>query len=509
MGSSLTAKVTLRELFDNGRDFMGERESRDTSGTARSLNVVHYIERDLDAAARLVVGLVQRSATAEGAPSFVAVLPGADDVFAISQSVLAHRPGTGGALTPMTAAGRSRRILAAGATAIAGAPSLLAGLISESRLVLTNVHALALIWPEEIIASDEQRALLESIIAEVPRSAERVAVCAERSPALAQFLERVMWRAREVDHAAPVTAASDVTLRVVVAPPAERVHALRSVLDTFDPESAVLLAFSDEGEASARNAAAIFGSSGSLVDVSRGIPEGRYQLGIFLDEVPAPELLTGAAAAVDQLVAIVRPSLLTALQRVAGRTMPIPWTGAIGNARTANEVLRDEVRGYAGSGAHAPWIPIVEPLLDELDPVEVAATALALLDRERRKARRMQTAPPPATAPERTGREERTEGFRPRPPRRDDRGDRSARPDRAFPKKGPWGARDNTRKRDDDPRRGPRRDRDERPSRSDRGPRGHDEIERMPRAAREGREWTERGERLKHSRRGPRGGDSG
>ena len=29
---------------------MGERESRETGATARSVNVVHYIERDIDAA---------------------------------------------------------------------------------------------------------------------------------------------------------------------------------------------------------------------------------------------------------------------------------------------------------------------------------------------------------------------------------------------------------------------------------------------------------------------------
>ena len=507
----MVAKVSPRERFDNGRDLMGERESResrDTSGTARSLNVVHYMERDLVAAARLVVGLVERSATTEGTPSLLAVLPTGDDVLTLSQSVHAHRRDASVALTPLTAAARARRILAAGATAIAGTPSLLARLISESGLALTDVHTLLLIWPEEIIESADQRALLEGVMAEVPRSVERVAVCAQRTPALAQFLERSMWRAREVDHAVPAPAASDVALRVLVAPPSERVHALRSVLDAFDPESAVLVALTDDGEASARNAAAVFDSTGALVEISRGIPERHYRLGIFLDEVPSAEILTGTAGAVDELVAIVRPSRLTAVQRVATAT-PMTWTGAVGNARTANETLRDEIRGYAGSGAHTPWISVIEPLLEDLDPVEVAATALALLDRERRKSRRVQPALPPAPAVERAGREERTEGFRPRPPRREDRGER---PERGFPKKRPWGARDDARKRDDDPRRGPRRDREDRPPRDDRGSRGpgrRDDIERMPRAAREGREWSERGERLKHSRRGPRGGDTG
>lgn len=485
---------------------MDEQESRDTGGTARSVNLVHYIERDLDAAARLIAGHVERSADAGGSPSLLAILPTGDDVFALSESVLRHRRGLPVGLTPMTSATRARRVLATGATAVAATPSLLARLVSESGLVVTHLQTLVLVWPEEVVAHDDQRALLESVIAEVPRSAERIAVCAQRTTELAQFLERAMWRAREIDHAVPM-ARSTVALRVIVAPPAERVHALRSVLDAFDPGSAVLLVATDEGEASARNAAAIFGSG--LLDVARGTPDRRYNLGIILDEVPSAEVLTGIAPTVDELVAIVRPSRLTALQKVAGSTTPMTWTGAIGNARTANDALRDEIRGYAGSGGHAPWIPIVEPLLEDLDPVEVAATALALLDRERRKAKRAQAAPPPAPAAERAGREERAEGFRPRPPRRDDRGDRPERgggPDRGFPKKRPWAGRDDARKRDDDPRRSPRRD--ERPPRDDRGSRGPrrgDDIERVPRAAREGREWTERGERLRNSRRGPRG----
>ena len=488
---------------------MGERESRETGGTARSLNVVHYIERDLDAAARLVAVHVERSADSGGTPSLLAVLPTADDVFALCESVLRHRRGIPAGLTPLTSATRARRVLATGVPAVAGTPSLLARLVSESGLVVSQLQTLVLVWPEEILAHEDQRSLLESVIAEVPRSAERIAVCAQRTTELAQFLERAMWRAREMDHAMPMTR-STASLRVIVAPPAERVHALRSVLDAFDPGSAVLLVATDEGEASARNAAAIFGSG--LLDVARGTPDRRYNLGIILDEVPAAEVLTGISGTVDELVAIVRPSRLTALQKVASNTTPLTWTGAIGNARTANDALRDEIRGYAGSGGHAPWIPIVEPLLEDLDPVEVAATALALLDRERRKAKRAQAAPPPVPPMDRAGPDERSESFRQRPPRRDERSDRGDRPDRGFPKKRPWAGRDDARKRDDSPRREPRRDRDDRPPRDDRGSRGPrrgDDIERVPRAAREGREWTERGERLRNSRRGPRGGDAG
>ena len=60
---------------------MGEREERDATGAARSVNVVHYIERDQDAAATMAAGLIDRSAGAEGSPTFLAGLPTSDDVF--------------------------------------------------------------------------------------------------------------------------------------------------------------------------------------------------------------------------------------------------------------------------------------------------------------------------------------------------------------------------------------------------------------------------------------------
>lgn len=499
---------------------MGEREDRDATGAARSVNVVHYIERDQDAAATMVAGLIDRSAAAEGTFSLLAVLPTSDDVLSLSEAVRKRHRDDRTALTPLTSVARARRIVASGPKVVAGSPADLARLIAESRLTLAGLHTVVLIWPEEILRDEEQRTFLESVLAEVPRSTERVAIVAQRTTDLAPFLERSMWRARTLDHVVPVPA-STTAMRVIAAGPGERARALRSVLDALDPDSAVLLAFSDQTESVAREAASLFGLGETLLDVSRGVPERRFKLGIIVDDVPTAESLDALSAMVDDLVAIVPPSRLAALKKVAPNSTPMSWTGAAANARSAQDALRDEIRGYVGSDAHSTWIPIVEPLLEGIDPVEVAAAALALLDRERRKVRRLAQAPivaPTAAPPERRPREDRPREERSdrRPPRGDDRG---ARPGRDFKTKRPFGEQRDTRRRDDD-RRGPppRRDRDDRPPRGDRpsrddrpprdfrggarGGRRSPEIERVPRAAHEGREWSERGERLKHSRRG-------
>jgi len=501
---------------------MGEREDRDANAAARSLSVVHYTERDQDAAATLVAGLVDRSTPADGGPSFLAVLPTPDDVLSFAEAVHRARRDAERPLLPVTSVARARRILGPGASAIAGTPSDLARLVSESRLVLAQLHTLVLVWPEEMLRDAEHRASLESFLAEVPRTTERVAICAERTTDLAPFLERSMWRARSIDHVVPA-AASATPLRVIIAAPGERTRALRSVLDALDPVSAVLVSFSDEAESRARETAAIFGSSAGLLDVCRAAPDRRFGLGVIIDEIPTAEALAAVSATVDEVVAIVRPSRLQALKKVASNVTPMAWTGALASARSAHDHLRDEIRGYVASEGHSSWIPIIEPLLDGLDSVEVAAAALALLDRERRKTRRVIQAPVAAPpAPERAPREERPPS-RFKSSRDDERGGRP--PDRGFKSKRPFGAQRDARPRSDDRRGPPRRDRDDRPPRGDRpvrdrptrddrgaGPRGRprEEIERVPRAAHEGREWSERGDRLRNSKRGPRDrGDAG
>ena len=524
------------------RDAENEPASRETAATARSLSVVHYMERDQDDAARLVAGLLDRSAAAEGSPSLLAVLPNPDDALALSEAVRKHRGQHGPTLTPITSVIRGRRLLGANASAVAGSPAHLMRLIGESRLALANLHTVVVLWPEETLADEEQRSALESLISELPRTTERAAICSIRSAELTAFLERTMWRARTVDHVVPVIPGVGGALRVMTAAPADRARALRNLLDAFDPESAVLITFSDATESAAREAAAIFGSHADMIQVSRGIPEGRFSLAVIFDDVPTAESLAAATAVTDELVAIIRPTRLAALQKVAVGATPLTWTGALANARSAHDALRDEIRGMALSGSHLPWVPIIEPILAEVDAVEVAAAALLMLDRERRKARKaaaVTTAPAPApTVADRPVREARPRptGDKPFARREDPRRERGGRDDRGFAKKpGGWAG---GRKRDDDTRRGAPRDRGERgdrPRRDDRGasdrPRRDDrpagragggrfrddakekrgsrpEIERVPRAAHEGREWSERGERLRHSRRGPRSGDN-
>ena len=513
---------------------MGERETPEAAATTRSQSVVHHTERTPGEAARLVSTLLERGG-GEGGLATLVIVPTIDDAIGLAESLV--KRGQRG-LVPITSQARGRRLLSTGPGAVAATASDLAAFVAESRLTLSTLQALAILWPEEIIDS-EQNAALERVLGEVSKSAERLAVVSQRSDELNKFIERTMWRARNIDHVAPAPT-STAAVRVLAAAPVDRLRALRTVLDAYDPPSAVLLTFSEESEAAAHDAAAVLGANGNLVSVRRGVPDERFSLSIIFDGVPGAEELDAAAAGTSELVAIVSPARLAAFNKVATGATPLVWTGAIGNARSVHDALRDEIRAIAAAGAHLPWVPLLEPLLEGLDAVDVAAASLSLVERERRRSRRAPTTPPVAAPAEREARPE----FR-RPPERDDR--RGDRPERSFSRPRDAGARSSGfrkrdddrpggfrkrddrpggfRKRDDDPRRGGGRDRPDR-GRPDRGrpergaegrfrdaPRDRgarpDDIERMPRAAHEGREWSERGERLKHSRRGPRRDEGG
>jgi hypothetical protein len=496
---------------------MGERETRDTSATTRSQSVVHTINRNNEDAARLVSALLERANTAEVTPSVVIILPSVDDILALAESLSAVNQGR--ALTPITSATRGRRILSTGPQAIAATAPDLAALVAESRLSLGEIQSIAVIWPEEILDSDHAESL-EKVLGEVSRSAERFATSAAKTPALAQFMERAMWRARNVDHTPPGAATSTATLRVLSAPRREQLRALRTILDAYDPPTAVLVASTAEGEAAARTAAATLDAKGNLVEVRRGVPDERFALAIFFNEVPTAETIDAAAGITGELIAIVEPSKLSALHKVAPSATPLAWTGAVGNARSVHDALREEIRGLAGSGAHLPWVPLIEPLLEQLDPVDVAAAALSMLDRERRRSKRAVVAAAPPPPP--VEREARPEFKRPREreDRREDRRPRERddrRPGTGFGRPREGGYKGAGRKPGDEGRRGPPRDRPDRERGREGRPRDdarearprRDDIERMPRAARESREWSERGDRLRHSRRGPRRGDGG
>jgi len=465
---------------------------RDTAATARSQSVVHIQPRNHRDAARVIGAAVDRPA-AGGSPDVLVIAPTADDAMALAEARAASAGGDARLMVPITGVARGRHLLSGGPSVIVGAPAELVPLVREAALRLGGVTTMVLAWPEEILASDQLPAL-ESLVAEVPRSADRLAVVARPDPATDELLDRVMWRARRVDH--PVArGASPVTLQYVVVPEGRGLSAVRAAVDGMNPDTTCLVTFSDAAEETARAVTRALGNPAS-VTVHRGVPDTPVSLAIVFLDVPAPadlQLIAGTAGAV---LAVVDAGHVEALlAAAAGGATPLVWTAGLAAARSALDALRDTLRGAVANGAHTPWMPVVEPLLAELDPAEIAAAAVALLDRERRKEKAKRaaesTAPVSATPRGEMGEPERRSRGRPAVSGKDRRGEgppggRFARERQGRGKFGGEGSRSS----------GPRRDRDDRP----RGPR-RDAIDRVPRAAREGAEWAERGERLRNARK--------
>lgn len=512
----------------------------------RSQSVVHYVDRDHHAAARLVGGLMDRAGPAGSTPAFLVIVPTPDDAIALNEALVADRAPGQRALVPLTSVARGRRQLSGGAAALAASPQDLAALVQESLVPMAGIETCVLVWPEDILP-DERLAAVEAILSELPRGTERVAIASGRSPELDRFLERAMWRARTIEHKRDGGSLSGVHVRVIAAGASERLRVLRAVLDALDPVRTVVVAATAEGEALARVAATVLGGG---VEVCRGIPDARCSLAVLFDDAVSAGIPPSLGNLADDVVAIVSPSQVAVLRRLGATVLPFTWSGAAAAARSAQDQLRDEIRGTVVAGAHAPWIAAIEPLLGEMDPVELAAAAAALLDRERRRSKRLaasaqaavesatRDAPArsegssrPGTAARETarreprpgrpggppgGRSERAGGFRDRGA--GDRGRHGREETRGRPFRDRGDRQDTGRGERRGPGRPAGRDagfrgEDRRPPR-DRGgaPRDHrgrgDDIERIPRAAREGAEWSERGERLRNSRR-PRGARPG
>lgn len=467
---------------------------RDTAANTRSQSVVHIQQRNPADAMRLIGAVLDRPA-GSGTPDILVIAPTADDALALAEARADSTTDGARLMTPVTGVVRGRHLLAQSPSAIVGAPSDLVPLVRESLLRVGDLATLVLVWPEEIL-SGEQLPALESLVAEVPKAGERIAVVAHPDRPTDELLDRVMFKARRVEHGPP-RGSIPVTLQYVVVAPERGLGAVRAMVDGLNPATTTLVTFSDASEAAARAVVRALGNPASMT-VSRGVPEARSSLAILFFDVPAGTDLQRVAGSADAVLAVVDAGHVGALHAAAaGGATPFVWTAGVAAARSALDALRDTLRGAVANGAHTPWMAVVEPLLAELDPAEIAGAAVALLDREQRKerARRATEAAAPTTAVRREPGVERRggPGGRPASAGKERRGDRPAagRFDRERQPGGRFGDREGARG-------GPRRDRD-RDERA-RGPR-RDTGDRMPRAARESTEWAERGERLRHARR--------
>lgn len=364
-----------------------EQDATETVGVTRGQNVVYVLPHDWVSLAHFLGPALERLDAEAAEVQMLVVTPDADVAAAATGAAARPAEARGLRVVPATNARRATRLLRTGpAHVIAGAPAELLALVQGATLKLDTVRVVALAWVDEILTGGSAEAL-ETLLADIPKTAARVIVASELTPTVEALIERYARRARRVTP--PVAeAGAPIPISYVSTSASARVGALRRVVDQLDPASAAVFVRSDESERVVREALGSLGYGGddAPVRVARSTA-GDGTEAVVLFDLPAThqELREVAGAQPGTIVALVQPRQLPTLRAIAagGAVTPITFPDAAVRARGRDEAAREEIRRELQGGAHGREILALEPLLDEYDGIEVAAATLRLLERAR------------------------------------------------------------------------------------------------------------------------------
>ncbi|HMN10610.1 MAG TPA: DbpA RNA binding domain-containing protein, partial [Gemmatimonadaceae bacterium] len=374
---------------------------QDESGVARSQHVVHVLPPGDARVAGVVAPQVMRADENVGEVQVLVLTPSPETAAWIARLVNPTLAQGEALLVPVTAPARAARRVSAGARAVAATPADALALVRGSSLKLEGVTSLALVDANELLATASEA--MATLLAEIPRDAERILIAREVDDEVNAFVEAHMRRARRITYEAP--AATGGTLHYVVGPRGERATAIRSLLDRFDPPRATVLVPEPFQSTAARALASIgYAADDALVRMRTGGIDAHEPLVICFGAPPGVQELQELLSATPQMTAVlVAPDELAAFLRLAGgRATPLSMSGVPAAAHAAEDALRDELRAVMRARALHRETLTIEPLLAEHDAVEVAAAALRMLDveRERAKAKRpARAAEAPAVTP--------------------------------------------------------------------------------------------------------------
>lgn len=361
-----------------------EQVSTPTAGVARGQNTVFVLPPDWSHAASFLSQAVERLDPAAPAPQMLVVAPDPDAATILAATAAAIGRPHGLTAMAATSSRRAARALRERTPAVitGDAPTLVA-LLRSSTLKLDGVRQLVLAWLDDALAAHESS--LEVLVAEVPKEAARTIVARELSPEVEALIERYARRPRRVVPPAP-DALAGLPVQFITTHESLRTTALRRLLDELDPPSAFVFA----REAAARADVA------ALLDTLGYPAVGPVRAGATLDgdvdtvvlyDLPATraglhEIL--AQRVPRRIVALVQPRQLGTVREIAGGPVsPFVLPEAVQRARSAEDRVRDELRGVLASGATSRDVLTLEPLLGEYDGLEIAAAALHLLEAER------------------------------------------------------------------------------------------------------------------------------
>lgn len=253
---------------------------------------------------------------------------------------------------PVTALGRTTRLLAAGAVdVLAGSPEDLQALARASALKLESVATVVLAWPEWLLATD-RLAALEHILAET-REARRI-ILAWNPQALEALIERYARRPHVIgdlplgEDARPLPAIGPARYAIVPGP--RRASVRREVLDAIDRPRVTTWKC---GAAPADSDVVVcldLPTRGELAEIARhGAP-----------------------------VLILSPCQLPYARSIANPLTALALGAARAKAASAAAEVCARVAARVDAGGLEAELGMLEPLLERYDAAEVAAALLAV-----------------------------------------------------------------------------------------------------------------------------------
>ncbi|MHB1298912.1 MAG: hypothetical protein ACYC0B_10335 [Gemmatimonadaceae bacterium] len=358
---------------------------RETAGSVRSAHVAYFLPPDWARVARRAAPALERIMRDDSHVQLLILVPDAGAALSLARALANHKQAEGVRVVAATSPARTQRMInGAPAQVIIGAPSVLAPVLTGAALKLDQVANVLFAAADEFDADSPE---LATVLAEVPRTATRVLTALSATPGVEAILERYLHRARRVlDDVAPAEdapAAVSVRYHTISGSP---VDALALVLDEVDAPSATILASDAVIADSARAMLKAIGyAEDGLARVSDQDVRPNSALVVTLGIPKATAWAAAVAAQPAQIVAIITPRELSALQLLAGETAPQPFVAraAVLRARASDARVRAELREQLAQSIPSREVLALEPLLGEHDGLEIAAAALRLLERTR------------------------------------------------------------------------------------------------------------------------------
>lgn len=370
-------------------DTVGGGEQRELAGVSRSQHLLYVLPHDPAVIPQFLDPLLERLVPERATTQLLVLTSDVDTAVAVAAATMRRAASQPIRAVPVTSAARAARLLREPALVITGTPDELLELIRTggSPLKLEDVGAVVVAWADSLLQSVDE-STLQSLLGELPRGASRVVVASEITEALEDFVERHARRARRVGDVG-VSEYRPLDMRYVTVSAEGRPRTLRRLLDVTDPERCAIYVRSEELREDVRTTVRALGyaDDGPVVMTDGEPVEGA--LLVLYQLPPSREALRTVAAGAADVIALAQPRQLGALRALSsgGRLQPVQLPGAGAAARSREERMREEMRALLADGAPARELLALEPLLEEFDGVELAAAALALLERERSAAR--------------------------------------------------------------------------------------------------------------------------